>query len=134
MFFNARPLGTSMYISSTNVEKRCFKVNHDAGHIPNYFCDKHDSETYIIQNRCKIFTVINSWDLTVATCHKSCSENPVSLHFEYPFIFDASTINWDIFSSIISQTPLFSISFNSLSITFFHLIWSSFCSQFIASS
>jgi hypothetical protein len=61
------------------------------------FCDKHDSETYVIENGCQNFNEINSWDLTVATCHKFCSENSNSFHSENPFIFDAPMINWDIF-------------------------------------
>jgi hypothetical protein len=63
----------------------------------------HDSETYINQNRCKTITEINSWDLTVVTCHKSCSKNSISFHFEYPFILNMPTINWDIF--LINDFP-----------------------------
>jgi hypothetical protein len=79
------------------VEKRCFNVNHGACHIPSKFYDEHDSETYIIQSGRKIFAKINPLDLTVAICHKSCLENPISSHFEYPFIFDAPMIDWNIF-------------------------------------
>jgi hypothetical protein len=86
------------------VQKRCFNVNLRACHIPNKFCDKHDSETYIIQNGCKTFTQINSWDLIAATCHKSCSKNSVPFHFKYPFILNTPASNWDIF--LINDFPI----------------------------
>jgi hypothetical protein len=85
------------------MHKGCFYVNHVACHIPNKFRDNHDSETYIIHNSCKNFTEINSWDLTVATCHKSCSENSIPFHFKYPFILNAPAINLDLF--LINDFP-----------------------------
>jgi hypothetical protein len=75
---------------------------------PKKFRNKHDSETYIIQNGRKTFTEINFRDLTVATCHKSCSKNSVPFHFKYPFILDTSAINWDIlFINDLPNTSFF---------------------------
>jgi hypothetical protein len=55
---------------------------------------------------------------------------PLNIHF---FLIHQLLIRIS-FSSMISQTPPLSISFNSLLIAFFYLIWSSFFSLFIASS